>query len=211
MLNSGYVLQSGYVAVLRHYAPRRNRPLPGREPLTRGVIPYPLDVAHDERGVTPQSEDFSAWYNEVVFKAELVDRGPVRGTMVIRPYGYRMWELLQADSRPADQGDWSRQRLLPAVDPGELPAARGRARRGFRAGARGRHPRGRQGARRAADHPADFGDDHRRDDGQVDQLAPGSAVAAQPVGECRPLGVAAANVPAHHRIPVAGGSHRARR
>ena len=54
-------------------------------------------MARDERGVTPQSEDFSAWYNELVFKAELVDRGPVRGTMVIRPYGYRMWELLQAD------------------------------------------------------------------------------------------------------------------
>jgi prolyl-tRNA synthetase len=53
-------------------------------------------VARDERGVTPQSEDFSAWYNELVFKAELVDRGPVRGTMVIRPYGYRIWELLQA-------------------------------------------------------------------------------------------------------------------
>jgi prolyl-tRNA synthetase len=47
--------------------------------------------------VTPQSEDFSAWFNEVVVKAELVDRGPVRGTMVIRPYGYRLWELLQAD------------------------------------------------------------------------------------------------------------------
>ena len=56
-----------------------------------------MDVARDERGVTPQSEDFSAWYNELVFKAELVDRGPVRGTMVIRPYGYRIWELLQAD------------------------------------------------------------------------------------------------------------------
>src|SRR5579872_3964275 len=54
-------------------------------------------VRTDERGVTPQSEDFSAWYNEVVFKAEMVDRGPVRGTMVIRPYGYRIWELLQAD------------------------------------------------------------------------------------------------------------------
>ncbi|MFF5264758.1 proline--tRNA ligase [Actinomadura viridis] len=48
-------------------------------------------------GVTPQSEDFSAWYNELVIKAQLVDRGPVRGTMVIRPYGYRVWELLQAD------------------------------------------------------------------------------------------------------------------
>jgi prolyl-tRNA synthetase len=56
-----------------------------------------VDVARDERGVTPQSEDFSAWYNELVFKAELVDRGPARGTMVIRPYGYRIWELLQAD------------------------------------------------------------------------------------------------------------------
>ncbi len=50
-----------------------------------------------KRSVTPQSEDFSAWYNEVVFRAELVDRGPVRGSMVIRPYGYRIWELLQAD------------------------------------------------------------------------------------------------------------------
>ncbi|MGI8330241.1 proline--tRNA ligase [Actinomadura scrupuli] len=48
-------------------------------------------------GVTPQTEDFSAWYNEVVIRAELVDRGPVRGTMVIRPYGYRVWELIQAD------------------------------------------------------------------------------------------------------------------
>jgi prolyl-tRNA synthetase len=47
-------------------------------------------------GITPQSEDFSAWYNELVLKAELADRGPVKGTMVIRPYGYRMWELLQA-------------------------------------------------------------------------------------------------------------------
>ncbi len=54
-------------------------------------------MARDERGVTPQSEDFSAWYNELVFKAGLVDRGPVRGTMVIRPYGYRIWELLQAE------------------------------------------------------------------------------------------------------------------
>ena len=54
-------------------------------------------MARDERGVTPQSEDFSSWYNEVVTKAQLVERGPARGTMVIRPYGYRVWELIQAD------------------------------------------------------------------------------------------------------------------
>ncbi len=51
----------------------------------------------NELGVTPQSEDFSAWYNELVLKAELADRGPVRGTMIMRPYGYRIWELLQAE------------------------------------------------------------------------------------------------------------------
>src|SRR5947209_206113 len=48
-------------------------------------------------GVTPQSEDFSAWYNELVLKAELADRAPVKGAMIIRPYGYRIWELLQAE------------------------------------------------------------------------------------------------------------------
>ncbi len=46
-------------------------------------------------GLTPQSEDFSAWYNEIVVAAELADRSPVRGCMVIRPYGYRIWELIQ--------------------------------------------------------------------------------------------------------------------
>jgi prolyl-tRNA synthetase len=63
-------------------------------------------MARDERGVTPQSEDFSSWYNELVTKAQLVERGPARGTMVIRPYGYRIWELLQAelDQRIKDTG-----------------------------------------------------------------------------------------------------------
>jgi prolyl-tRNA synthetase len=63
-------------------------------------------MARDEHGVTPQSEDFSAWYSEIVTRAQLADRGPVRGTMIIRPYGYRMWELLQAelDQRIKDTG-----------------------------------------------------------------------------------------------------------
>jgi len=63
-------------------------------------------MARSDHGVTPQSEDFSAWYNELVPKAQLADRGPVRGTMVIRPYGYRLWELLQAeiDRRIKDTG-----------------------------------------------------------------------------------------------------------
>lgn len=47
--------------------------------------------------LTPQSEDFPRWYQDVVAKAEMADNGPVRGTMVIRPYGYAIWERIQAE------------------------------------------------------------------------------------------------------------------
>jgi prolyl-tRNA synthetase len=45
--------------------------------------------------ITDQSDDFSRWYNDVVRKAQLADYAPVRGCMVIRPYGYAMWENMQ--------------------------------------------------------------------------------------------------------------------
>ncbi|PRQ18103.1 putative proline--tRNA ligase [Rosa chinensis] len=48
-----------------------------------------------EGGVTPRSQDFNAWYLDVIANAELADYGPVRGTMVIRPYGYAIWEAIQ--------------------------------------------------------------------------------------------------------------------
>ncbi len=44
-----------------------------------------------------QSTDFPQWYQDVLAKAELADNGPVRGTMVIRPYGYAIWERMQAE------------------------------------------------------------------------------------------------------------------
>jgi prolyl-tRNA synthetase len=46
--------------------------------------------------LTSQAEDFPRWYQDVVAKAELADNGPVRGTMVIRPYGVAIWERMQA-------------------------------------------------------------------------------------------------------------------
>ena len=47
--------------------------------------------------ITPQGENFPQWYQDVLAKAELADNGPVRGTMVIRPYAYALWELMQAE------------------------------------------------------------------------------------------------------------------
>ncbi len=49
----------------------------------------------DEKKLTTRAEDFSAWYNDVVLRAELADYSPVRGCMVIRPDGYGIWERMQ--------------------------------------------------------------------------------------------------------------------
>ncbi len=45
--------------------------------------------------LTPRADDFPRWYQDVIAKAELADNGPVRGTMVIRPYAYGIWERMQ--------------------------------------------------------------------------------------------------------------------
>jgi len=45
--------------------------------------------------ITPRAKDFSEWYGDVIMQAQLADYSPVRGCMVIRPHGYRIWELMQ--------------------------------------------------------------------------------------------------------------------
>ena len=49
----------------------------------------------DTKALTTRAVDFSAWYNEIIARAELADYSPVRGCMVIRPNGYAIWEQMQ--------------------------------------------------------------------------------------------------------------------
>ena len=49
------------------------------------------------KNLTTRSEDYSAWYNELVVKADLAENSGVRGCMVIKPYGYAIWEKMQAE------------------------------------------------------------------------------------------------------------------
>jgi prolyl-tRNA synthetase len=49
------------------------------------------------KGITKRSEDYSAWYNELVKKADLAENSDVRGCMVIKPYGFAIWEKMQAE------------------------------------------------------------------------------------------------------------------
>ena len=49
------------------------------------------------KNLTSRAEDYSKWYNELVVKADLAENSAVRGCMVIKPYGFAIWEKMQAE------------------------------------------------------------------------------------------------------------------
>ena len=59
--------------------------------------------------LTPRDENYSQWYQDIVVKAGLAENSSVRGCMVIKPYGYGIWEKMQQDR--------TQQRLLPTLYP----------------------------------------------------------------------------------------------
>ena len=73
--------------------------------------------------ITPRSEDFSRWYTDVIRRAELADYSPVKGSMVIRPYGYAIWELMQAalDARLKATGHVNASPAWQSAGPGTRP------------------------------------------------------------------------------------------
>ena len=52
-------------------------------------------MAKELKDLTKRSENYSQWYNELVVKADLAEQADVRGCMVIKPYGYAIWEKMQ--------------------------------------------------------------------------------------------------------------------
>lgn len=70
-----------------------------------------------KRVLTPQSEDFPRWYQDVISKAEMADNGPVRGTMVIRPYGYSIWERMQSEMDARIKGAGAKNAYFPLFIP----------------------------------------------------------------------------------------------
>ena len=61
---------------------------------------------NEEKKITPRSEDYSQWYLDIITVADLAENGPARGTMIIKPYGYAIWESIQKilDTRFKDLG-----------------------------------------------------------------------------------------------------------
>ena len=87
--------------------------------------------------ITPREQDFPRWYQDLINKAELADNGPVRGTMVIRPWGYAIWGRMRGRAGRSHQRCRGGERpYFPLFIPEELPASRSRACRGVRPGTR---------------------------------------------------------------------------
>ena len=128
------------------------------------------------RVLTPRAEDFPRWYQDVIAKAELADNGPVRGTMVIRPTGYAIWERMQAEMDARIKAAGAQNAYFPLFIPESYLHREAAARGGLLAGAGGGHPRRRQAAGRAGGGTPDQRDRDRRVHGQVDRA---------PTGTCR--------------------------
>ncbi|MFC6591113.1 proline--tRNA ligase [Deinococcus lacus] len=75
------------------------------------------DSKAQQYGVTPQSQDFNDWYNEVVRKADLADHSPVAGAMVVRPYGTALWERIQRDLDDRFKATGHHNLLFPTLIP----------------------------------------------------------------------------------------------
>jgi prolyl-tRNA synthetase len=67
--------------------------------------------------LAPQEQDFPRWYQDVIAKAQLAESGPVRGTMVIRPWGYAIWERIQAAVDERIKATGARNAYFPLLIP----------------------------------------------------------------------------------------------
>ncbi len=172
--------------------------------LLRGSVPM------STAPLPSQSSDFPAWYGEVS-----APRRPRRELVRSRRDGDQAVRLRDLGGDPArarrpDQGDRPRELLLPSAHARLGAGAGGRARRRVRARGRRRHRGGREAAGGAARGASHLGGADLVDVCPLGAVVPRSAAALQPVGERRPLGAAAAPVPADERVPLAGRAHGAR-
>jgi prolyl-tRNA synthetase len=73
-----------------------------------------------QNSITPRSEDYSQWYTDVIQAAELADHTPVRGCMVIKPYGFALWERIQSILDPEFKSTGVQNAYFPMLIPERL-------------------------------------------------------------------------------------------
>ena len=181
-------------------------------------------VQSQKSAISPtRSEDYAEWYQQVVRSADLAENSPVRGCMVIKPWGYAIWENIQRVLDGMFKATGHKNAYFPLFIPKSFLEKEAEHVEGFaKECAVVTHHRliaGKDGglipdpearARGAADRASHVGNHHRGLLRPMGQELPGPAAADQSVGERRALGASHAAVSPHHRVPLARGSHRPR-
>ncbi len=177
-----------------------------------------------QNAISPtRAENYPEWYQQVVKAADLAEPSDVRGCMVIKPWGYAIWENIQRRLDAMFKATGHENAYFPLFIPMSFLEKEAQHVEGFAKecavvthhrlepdGKGGLASRARFEARRTADRAAHERDDHRRDVRPLGAVVPRLADPHQPVGQRRALGTADADVPADHRVPLAGRAHRAR-
>ena len=126
-------------------------------------------MAKELKDLTKSDENYSQWYNDLVVKAGLAENSAVRGCMVIKPYGYAIWEKMQAALDKMFKDTGHQNAYFPLFIPKSFFSKEAHHVEGFakdalpseeRSRGQGRRGRSRRQARRGADRAPDVGDDH---------------------------------------------------
>ena len=171
--------------------PRRapqGRPRQGSGQGGRGEEERLMEKERVSKEITPKGEDYSQWYLDVVLKTELADYGPVKGCMVIRPYGYAVWEHMQADMDRRIKETGHVNAYFPLFIPKSFLEKEKEHVEGFSPECAWVTIGGGRRAGGAAGHPAHFGSDDLLDVREVGPLLARPARAHQPVGQRGALG-----------------------
>ncbi len=168
-----------------------------------------------------REQDYPEWYQQVIKAADLAENSPVRGCMVIKPWGYRLWENMQRASDDMFKATGHQNAYFPLFIPMSFLEKEAEHVEGFakecavvthhrlEPDPERRTATGRQ-IGRTADRSSDQRNDHRRDLCQVGAELSRLADLDQPVGQRRSLGNANANVLADRGISVARRAYRSR-
>ena len=159
-------------------------------------------MAVELKDLTKRSENYSQWYNELVVKADLAEQSAVRGCMVIKPYGYAIWEKMQRQLDDMFKETGHVNAYFPLLIPEIIPQPRGgtcgrlcqrvcrRDALSFEERSEWRRCGGGPCCKtgRRADYPPHFRNHHLEHLQELDQFIPRPAYLVQPVGKRVPLG-----------------------
>ena len=81
-------------------------------------------MAKELKDLTKRADNYSQWYNELVVKADLAEQSAVRGCMVIKPYGYAIWEKMQRQLDDMFKATGVQNAYSPCSSPSRSSAAR---------------------------------------------------------------------------------------